>query len=169
MTKCVNVGILTEQTGKSGDGAHGWDMQTGRCKWSVQSCVVRMNDWVAEGMNHEWTSRLRAGELPVTETFPCLMQSSWTTQTGLGRMQTCSALRVLYQALSCTPPEGTLIPVAGTAVTAAAGPEQAAPLGCPWPHPLTFLSLSRTRARFCFHTKSNAFHISDILSWSDPK
>lgn len=32
MTKCVNVGILTEQTGKLGDGAHGWDMQTGRCK-----------------------------------------------------------------------------------------------------------------------------------------
>lgn len=39
---------------------------------------------------------------------------------------------------TCTPPEGTLVPVARTAVTAAAGPERAAPPGLPPASPSHF-------------------------------
>lgn len=98
------------------------------------------------------------------ETFPCLMQSSWTTQTGLGQMQTCSALCMLYQALSCTPTEGHSLRGEDCSHSSS-GPRAGGPLS--WAAAgLTLLSSSRARICFCFHTKSNTFHISDILSWS---
>lgn len=74
------------------------------------------------------------------ETFPCLPQSSWTTQTGLGLMQTRSALCVLYQALSCTPTEGTLAPWRGLQSQQRRAQGRWPPvLGCLWPHFALFI------------------------------